>query len=161
MSDNLSPKGQVPPRIAVGGSGRAHLPKGRHWVRELLSRVAAYEAGRISQQAVFSVFARLNHHVAGADSNVSQRCIVACRLQAGGGGHEFFNGVQKEDLSSPVWMPIISHGRDITATARVLFPFDRISKELDDVDTLNKELAKLPEGPDDNLPVFFRRVDKR
>jgi hypothetical protein len=153
------PRGHQTPRIGVGGSGKVHLQRDQRWARELLRMVTAHDAGRISAQAVACAFAQLNHRVARAEKTVGQRCIVAWRSKATGGGQELFAGTQKEVSSSPARLPIIACGLDIDAIMQTMRPFaldifdaiDRGETREIDGDAINTEFAKLPAGPDDNL----------
>jgi hypothetical protein len=147
------------PRIAIGGSGAAHLIHDRRWARELLRTVTAHDAGRISAEAVARVFAHLNNRVARAEKPVGRRCIVAWRLQIGGGAHAFFAGVDNEASSSFVSLPSIVRGLDMNALLQASMPsimrrldaFRRGETEEVDREAINAELAKLPQAPDDSL----------
>jgi hypothetical protein len=151
--------GPITPRIAIGGSGAAHLLRDRRWVRELLRAVTAHDAGRISPQKVASALAHVNHQVAKEVTTVGQRCIVAWRFQKGGGGQEFFTREEREVSSSFVWLPTIAQGQDVTALVQVVMPFTipilaaSLRGETKEMDTeaINAELAKLPLAPDDRL----------
>ena len=155
------PNGQVTTsRIAIAGSGAAHLPHADPWARKLLRIVSAYDAGRITPQAVASKFAYYNNYVAEEDHAVGKRCIVTHRSLKGGGPVFLFNGTKKEKSSLSDAIPRIVCGRDMNAVLQTLMPFAISSLQASyqsgetkmDIERINAELAKLPENPDDTFP---------
>lgn len=151
--------GQVAPWVAIGGSGAVHLSPDQKWARELVKIVKAHDRGRLSPQKVAAHLARLNYKVHLKDNSVGPRCIVAWRLQQGGGSHELFSGLDYESSPTTLRLPTIANGMDINDIVQVSMPhvmamFEAMSqgesKELDK-DTINAELAHLPNGPDERL----------
>lgn len=144
--------------IMYAGSGGIFLSQNdRLLKRGLLRLIAAHDSGRISPNAVAREFAKINDEVARHDPTVSDRCVVAWRFREGGGGLEFFSGTEIEQQSSLTWIPSIARGMDLTGVIRTTVPFTHIAEFVGeqqrefDVDVLNAELAKLPDGPDDSL----------
>ena len=149
------PKEYPTRQVAVAGSGAVHLLGNKRWARDLLKMVAAHDAGRISSQAVASAFAILNNKVSRAEITVGKKCIVAWKLIEGGGGHEFFNGIHKDNNNGLTWIPSITNGGDITALIKATLPLTLAflngpNNEIDR-EAMDAALAQLPGTPDDSL----------
>jgi hypothetical protein len=123
IKDGDLPSRLGPPQVAIGGSGVLQLKGDGTFSRDLLNVVTAYDSGRISPQTVAGVFAQINHRVSQSNSDVSSRCIVAWRLRAGGGGHEFLVGGRREPNSSSEFIPTICHGMEVNSLVRAYWPF--------------------------------------
>lgn len=159
-----APAGRTP-RIGIGGSGALYLLHDKRWIRPLLRLVNAYDGGQVTARAVADHLASQNYkvHLGVTDKSVGPTCIVSWRnkksgFHKGGGGHQFYSE-EARDASSPS-LPTIATGMDINALAGVLTPtiskmFESMrtgepAKELEK-DDLNKEIAGLPDKPDEKL----------
>lgn len=157
-------------RIAVAGSGAAYvLQKGKSWQRALLSLVKEHDRGKVSDHLIADQLASLNHEAheeltKNGDDTVGPRCIVVWRRRPevgprrGGGAHQFYTGVDRDQSSSPI--PTIANGMDAQALARIYMdqlqqriaiggfpsaPFDL------DYDEIDRRLAAIPTTPDEKL----------
>ncbi len=153
-------------RLAAAGSGAHYLAaKLDSWGRPLLSLVNAHDRGRVSDLVVADRLASLNYETHQHDATVGPRCIVVWRRRpevgptAGGGGHQFYTGTDRDEHSLPIPIPMITNGIDVQAALGVLMPeMIRALRPLDsevavDLDTneINRRLADLPDGPDEKL----------
>lgn len=159
------PNNGRPPIIGLAGSGGTYLFREKKWMRTLLRVVKTYDRGRISEKAVTNHLANLNHEVHSRVNSVGPRCIVAWRHRENGvhkgfgGGHAYYTGTDREPNSPS--LPSISHGINDSALINVLMPHiekrfearrqGEPVKEWVDEDGLNKDLAKVPDAPDENL----------
>jgi hypothetical protein len=111
-------------RIGVAGSGGIYLSNRREWQRSLLRVIRANDRGKISALAVADHLASLNNEVSLAIKSVGPRCIVAWRYrkgggaQNGGGGHQFYTGTRRDEISPA--LPIIAGGWNIEYFSRVV-----------------------------------------
>ena len=152
------------PRLAIGGSGAAHLQKDKHWQKRLLRLVRANDRRQVSTRAVADHLARLNLDVHRADKTFGPRYIVAWRHRKKGktyngcGAHAFYSGTTAEPDTFGV--PAVSHGMDLEALENALLPsmqkslataFEEGGPEPLDVDEVNAALAALRNEPDENL----------
>lgn len=149
------------PRLSIGGSGALYLMQDRRWMRGLLRLVRACDRAKLRHQAVADQLAAINYQVHQnlEDGSVGPRCIVAWRnrkggIHKGGGAQAFYFGTEPDRTGAS--LPTIGNGTDIQAIGGILMR--RIMQwnpgegppdmNLDDI---NDELAKLPEGPDEKL----------
>lgn len=151
----------IPPQIMVGGSGGLYLAQNNFKTRELLDLIKANNSKRVSDLAVADYLARINFkvHEGIPDKTVGPRCIVAWRhrkegIFRGGGGHQMYSRTER-DRDNPA-LPDISLGLDVRAMcnlllARFLEKGGFSDESLFDKEEMNKELAKLPDGPDETL----------
>lgn len=152
-----------PPRVALAGSGGAHL-KGprRWWMRNVLRLVNAHDRGQISAMVVSDHLATLTDevHRASKDGTVGPTCIVAWRHRPGGryrggGSHQSYTGTARD--STAPFLPSIATGIDMIALSKVLMPRSLELMRRGDMmtpygtDELDAELAALPDKPDEDL----------
>lgn len=155
-------------RLAVGGTGGIYLAsKDRSWGRALLSLVNAHDRGKVSDHVIADQLARLSYeaHQAVRDNSVGPKCIVVWRRRpdgrtnAPGGSHQCYTGTDRDDEDSAA-IPTIANGMDVRGIAGVLMravqarlAADGLSQTAFDIDTaeMNRQLAKLPHEPDQNL----------
>jgi hypothetical protein len=160
--------GSPPPRIAVGGTGGIYLAqKDRGWLRALLRLVDAHDRGKVSDYLIADQLARLNYEAYQGvrDGTVGPRCIVVWRRRpdarrpASGGGHRSYTGIERDRDSHGI--PTIVNGMDVRSLVGVLTNHF-LSRSADhglgasmtfDIDEaeLNRQLAKLPDEPDEKL----------
>jgi hypothetical protein len=156
--------GQVARRVVVGGSGALALMSHSKWVRDLRRTIKAHDESRITPNAVAVYLAHLNYRVhtelqKRGDRSVGPHCVVAWRLQEGGGAHQFFNGLERENNPAAPHIPAVVTGMDLNGLLRVMMPhmlknFEaaRLGEDHEmDRDAMNAELAQLPHAPDDTL----------
>jgi hypothetical protein len=170
---------EQPPRAMVTGSGAPVLDASRkQWLRTLMRRVHAVDRGVASPFLVSDYLAKLihgAHNVLGAHGTVGPTSIVLWRFRARsglpGGGGAYYDGETREegrgysDVEGDR-VPTISNGMDINAVAGVMMEqvmpglverlLARVNGEdvpefVVDKDALHRELAKLPETPDEKL----------
>ncbi|MFI2714122.1 hypothetical protein ACH495_28770 [Micromonospora sp. NPDC018662] len=107
-------------RLALGGTGGIYLArKSMAWQRTLLSLVKAHYRGKVSDYLVADQLAKLNYetHQGVRDGSVGPRSIVLWRRRpdprrpASGGGHQFYNRVERDSEEAAV--PIITNGLDV------------------------------------------------
>lgn len=157
-------------RIAVAGSGAAYvLQKGKSWQRALLSLVKEHDRGKVSDHLIADQLASLNHEAheeltKNGDDTVEPRCIVVWRRRPevgprrGGGAHQFYTGVDRDQSSSPI--PTIAYGMDAQALARI--HMDQLQQRIAiggfpsapfdlDYDEIDRRLAAIPTTPDEKL----------
>jgi len=161
----IRPPRNLPPRLAVAGSGASYLIGNKKWKRDLLRLVKEHDRRRLADETIAEHLAALNYetHRAMSDGTVGPSCIIACRhrkggARNGGGKHWCFTG-SKRDRSAPM-LPTIADGMDVSALIGVIAPeFNKAmvtwregkpGRELDK-DAINAELAKLPDKPDEEL----------
>ncbi len=154
------------PRIGIAGSGAAHLLNKKDWTRGLLRLVRACDRKQVSHQAVSDHMARISYRVSQhtRDGSVGPRCMVIWRnrkasLHKGGGGHQYYTGTTR-DQSNP-GLPTISNGMDLQALIGVLMKHmpqmlprpGEVGMPTPEMDTeaINRDLAKLPETPAEDL----------
>lgn len=165
----LGPRAERGVLLVAGGSGAQALlaAPGFEAKTKLVRRlVRAVDSGQISASAVAAQLAKLNLGVSAttADQSVGHKSIVVWRLLAGGGGHDYFDGMRSEAFQGFATLPIISHGMDMGAmfeaiSRPMMEAFERSGPEqlLDltaafaDAAVINARLAELPETPDDTL----------
>jgi hypothetical protein len=162
--------GSTPPRVAVAGSGLAHLSGDLASMRIVLKLISAYDRGRIRARAVAKYLASLNHrvHLDVSDRSVGSRCIVVWRNHEGAGHREgsgaaFFDGVTADPGTCAI--PTILHGRDINAFIGAIRPYmearfrrhlagerdEDIAERGEDFDQMHRDIAALPASPDEKL----------
>lgn len=161
VTGKKSSQSDLSPRIAIAGSGAQYIYKQTKWAKNILRVIKAHDNGKITPSEVAKHFAEVNHRVSELDEYVSKECVVIWRHKDGGGAQENYSGLVKDTVNQYKLIPTISNGMDISAIAGVLMPkfaksaeaFFKHGGKLEELDTdeLNKELAKLPEGPDDKL----------
>lgn len=160
----ITPAGQTP-RFGLAGSGAHYLLKNKIRIQPLLRMVRAYDAGKVQAETVADHFAKLNFevHKHTLDKTVGPRCIVVWRnrkngIHKDGGGMQHFTSIVRD--KGPLSLPNIARGTDIVAVIDVLMPgmlrtLDelRTGKPVSEVNRIevNEALAKLPEGPDEQL----------
>lgn len=148
------------PRIGLAGSGAMYLNRNKKWIRALLRMVRAHELGRVSARAVADHLANLNNevHLGIIDKSVGPSCIVAWRYSKSGGGHQFYTGKVRDPSSAS--LPTIANGLDVSALAAAIMPHMVMRLEVMengvhtnelDIDEINKDLASLPDTPDEKL----------
>jgi hypothetical protein len=153
------------PRFAVAGSGSSVIARDKASLRSVLKLVRECDALRVSPEVVADQLAAINQlvHLNAPRSSVGHKCIVIWRHRSsgprqGGGGHQAYNGTQREDMTEPV--PTISNGMDVLAIVRATLPLvlaehhafetTGISPGLDG-NAMNAAVAKLPTKPDERL----------
>jgi hypothetical protein len=152
-----------PPRIMVGGSGAAHLLKDVAGARTLLRIVRACDRLKVPAIAVADHLAKINFRVHKIENTVGPDCIVLWRHRPGtahkdNSGQQCYKGVSRH--ADNLTLPIISSGMDVTAFDAVMLPHvmdmfrafqaGNQSAQLDK-DAINRELANLPDAPDEKL----------
>jgi hypothetical protein len=153
----------ITPAGGLGGTGGLYLSQNLSWRRDLHRVVRACDRGAVSPHFVADHLASINANVHAAirDKSVGPRCVVAWRfrkgggIQNGGGGHQFYTGLER-DATSPS-LPAISSGMDMSAIGD-LFMTHALSAINDgkslrhmDTDILISEMAKLPRTPDEKF----------
>jgi hypothetical protein len=161
VTGKKSSKGDISPRIAIAGSGAHYLHKPKMSAKNLLRIIKAHDEGKVTPHEVAKQFAKLNFQVSMKDRYVSKECVVIWRHKNSGGGYQNFSGLQTDTKTNFGMLPTISNGMDINAIANVILPhFIKSSEALfvrgekmaePNKETINKELANLPEGPKDTL----------
>ncbi|MFI0367560.1 hypothetical protein ACH35V_06745 [Actinomadura sp. 1N219] len=160
-------KGPISPRFGVTGSGGIYLKQRvKQWQRPLLSLLKSHDRGKISDLSIADSLARLNHeaHQAIQDGTVGPQCLVvwrrnmATRKPASGGGHQFYNGINRDGTPKPI--PTIANGMDVQSLAGVVmaqfqaqtaaFFNDGAPFTFDTVE-MDRLVGELPSEPDDKL----------
>jgi len=156
-------------RLAAGGTGGLYLSRqDPTWRRVLFDLVKAHDRGKVRDHFVADHLAALNYevHQALADGTVGPRSVVVWRGRRDGrpgqpgGAHQFYTGVDRDGANAP--LPTISNGLDVQALLEVMWKqFTPLlgdpaavvdeSRFRFDTDEVNRQLAKLPEGPDEKL----------
>jgi hypothetical protein len=166
-SQQLDAHGQPALRIMLAGSGGEYLYRRRDtWRRPFLNLANAHDRGKISDYAFADHLAAINYEVhQNVSATVGPRCIVAWHRRPGylgplaGGAQQFYNGRDRDGVNNAI--PTISHGMDMQAianlfmermrTQRAAHPNDRKKWVEIDNEEMNRQLAELPEGPDERL----------
>jgi len=157
--------GHVARRVVVGGSGASVLMADKQkWARELVRIVGAHDHGRVSARAVADYIAGINNRVyleleKAGDCSVGPHSVVAWRLQEGGGGHQFFDRLHRDDNPAAPHLPTVVTGMDLNGILQVMMPhmmknFEAVrlgGPDEMDKDAINAELARLPHTPDETL----------
>lgn len=156
---------ELTPPFSVSGSGLIPLERDRTWIPELLHLVRAYEKEKVSQDMIADTLAAINYevHLSLADKSVGPRCIVAWRHRKkgrfkGGGGQRFYNGKTLDNDSLVI--PNIANGMDVRALVTTSTPHmlkailqgreTGVMPKID-IETMNAEVAKLPDYPEEDL----------
>ncbi len=149
-------KGQWPPRVALAGSGAAHLTRDRSWLRPLLRLLAEFERGRLNPQIVADRLAELNAKAADKDIYVSKQCIVTWQHE--GGSFQHYDGTKR--VRSNIIQPVVDRGVDFQSFFTAYTPFALQTLEAfqkgDDLDVNGNVDALL-----DALNGALRRKPKR
>jgi hypothetical protein len=158
---------QVPPPIALGGSGAAALLPIVRWKRPLLRLMKAYHRKRICAQTVAEYLAQLAYqsHQGTQDGTVGPDCLivwVSSKQSKLGGDSAFFSRGARTGGGS---IPTIDNGMDMVAMLKTLEP--DLMRHLETVfsaqergkeppklrfsEEAKQRLSKLPLKPDEKL----------
>ncbi|MEO8559484.1 MAG: hypothetical protein ABI439_10505 [Rhodospirillales bacterium] len=154
--DVTHPHSNVPPRLAIAGSGSRFFIN-NPLQRKLMRLVKASDRKKIRPELVADALAELNYNVHKIDKSVGPSCIVTWRFRKSGGGVQFYTGTRRE--SSP-GIPGIGAGMDISAIAALAMQYllpsmqpalaDGVTSNNNDT-KFDQALSKLPGGPDEKL----------
>jgi len=149
---------------SVGGWDGSKILKSRREERRMRLLVKAFDRGAISASAVARALARVNYAVhleMPKPQTVGPKSLVEWRLKDGGGGLQDFNGVNPEARDSFSHMtPYVGRGKNMQPILEIIIPEVMARMEVMraggpaeplDRDAMNRALAGLPEGPDDQL----------
>lgn len=150
------------PKLMACGSGAQRVFRVKGFHRPIFRLIKQYEKGRIGAHIVADALAALNSRVAQGDRSVGPSSIVAWRNSKtrgpifGGGGHQFYEGLERVNSLA---LPTVAMGMPVDAIAELTMRHVLSMAQANakgeppafDERALDDALARLPTKPDPRL----------